>query len=58
TVSRLEGHSFHRFSDEHEFTKPNDIRALEIMEKYSGFGLAFREFDEFSFPIRNSASLY
>jgi tRNA(His) guanylyltransferase len=44
-----------RFSDEHEFTKPNDIRALELMdraakdlmEKYSDIVLAFGESDEF-----------
>ncbi|KAJ7625024.1 Thg1 C terminal domain-containing protein [Mycena polygramma] len=65
-VFRLDGHSFHRFSDEHEFTKPNDTRALElmdhaakdVMEQYPDIVLAFGESDEFSFLLRKSASLY
>ncbi|KAJ7031670.1 Thg1 C terminal domain-containing protein [Mycena alexandri] len=65
-VLRLDGHSFHRFSDEHDFTKPNDIRALklmdhaakDLMEQYPDLVLAFGESDEFSFLIRKSASLY
>ncbi|KAJ7756987.1 Thg1 C terminal domain-containing protein [Mycena metata] len=65
-VLRLDGHSFHRFSDEHDFTKPNDIRALklmdhaakDLMEQYPDVVLAFGESDEFSFLIRKSASLY
>jgi hypothetical protein len=44
-----------RFSDEHEFTKPNDTRALalmdhaakDIMEQYADIVLAFGESDEF-----------
>ncbi|KAJ7875461.1 Thg1 C terminal domain-containing protein [Mycena leptocephala] len=55
-----------RFSDEHEFTKPNDTRALalmdhaakDIMEQYADIVLAFGESDEFSFLIRQSSSLY
>ncbi|KAJ7735619.1 Thg1 C terminal domain-containing protein [Mycena maculata] len=65
-VFRLDGHSFHRFSDEHKFTKPNDTRALELMdhaakdlmEQYPDIVLGFGESDEFSFLIRKSASLY
>ncbi|KAK7042399.1 tRNA guanylyltransferase [Favolaschia claudopus] len=63
---RLDGHSFHRFSDEHGFTKPNDSRALELMdhaakdlmEQYPDIVLAFGESDEFSFLLRKSAALY
>ncbi|KAJ7082940.1 tRNAHis guanylyltransferase-domain-containing protein [Mycena belliarum] len=65
-VLRLDGHSFHRFSDEHQFTKPNDTRALalmdhaakDLMEQYPDIVLAFGESDEFSFLLRKSASLY
>ncbi|KAJ6588401.1 tRNAHis guanylyltransferase [Mycena capillaripes] len=65
-VLRLDGHKFHRFSDEHEFTKPNDSRALELMdqaakdlmEQYPDIVLGFGESDEFSFLIRKSAALY
>jgi len=52
---RLDGHSFHRFSEKHEFTKPNDVRALQLMdhaardlmEEYPDIILAFGESDEF-----------
>ncbi|KAH9481879.1 tRNA(His) guanylyltransferase [Psilocybe cubensis] len=63
---RLDGHSFHRFSDQHEFAKPNDIRALELMDhaakdvmtEYPDIVLAFGESDEFSFLLRKSTTLY
>ncbi|KAH8983494.1 Thg1 C terminal domain-containing protein [Lactarius akahatsu] len=32
---RLDGHSFHRFADDHAFVKPNDLRALELMDPRS-----------------------
>ncbi|KAF8837643.1 tRNAHis guanylyltransferase [Paxillus ammoniavirescens] len=65
-VCRLDGHSFHRFSDEHGFTKPNDERALELMEhaakdlmsEYNDIVVAFGESDEFSFLLRKSTHLY
>jgi len=65
-VCRLDGHAFHRFSDEHEFTKPNDERALELMEhaakdlmsEYNDIVVAFGESDEFSFLLRKSTHLY
>ncbi|KAK7461705.1 tRNA-His guanylyltransferase [Stygiomarasmius scandens] len=55
-----------RFSDEHEFIKPNDLRALELMdraakalmEEYPDIVLAFGESDEYSFLLRKSTSLY
>ncbi|KAL0945493.1 hypothetical protein HGRIS_000978 [Hohenbuehelia grisea] len=65
-VFRLDGHSFHRFSEEHKFSKPNDVRALQlmdcaartIMEEYKDIVLGFGESDEFSFLLRKSTSLY
>ncbi|KAH7884810.1 Thg1 C terminal domain-containing protein [Phlebopus sp. FC_14] len=65
-VCRLDGHSFHRFSDEHRFTKPNDERALKLMDhaamdvmsEYKDIVLAFGESDEFSFLLRRSTNLY
>ena len=44
-----------RFSEKHEFTKPNDVRALQLMdhaardlmEEYPDIILAFGESDEF-----------
>ncbi|KAI0294888.1 Thg1 C terminal domain-containing protein [Multifurca ochricompacta] len=63
---RLDGHSFHRFSDTHGFSKPNDSRALELMdhaarslmEEYSDIVLGFGESDEYSFLLRKTATLY
>ncbi|KAJ2918134.1 hypothetical protein MD484_g2247, partial [Candolleomyces efflorescens] len=65
-VFRLDGHSFHRFSDVHDFEKPNDVRALElmdhaaksVMEEYPDIVLAFGESDEYSFLLKRSTSLY
>ncbi|KAJ3775288.1 tRNAHis guanylyltransferase-domain-containing protein [Lentinula raphanica] len=65
-VFRLDGHSFHRFSDQHGFTKPNDLRALQlmdhaaksVMEEYKDISLAFGESDEYSFLLRKSTALY
>ena len=31
-VVRVDGRSFHKFSSEHEFDKPNDLRALKLMD--------------------------
>ncbi|KAH6909308.1 Thg1 C terminal domain-containing protein [Coprinopsis sp. MPI-PUGE-AT-0042] len=63
---RLDGHSFHRFSDTHAFEKPNDLRALQlmdhaardVMEEYPDIVLAFGESDEYSFLLKKSTSLY
>ncbi|KAJ8588248.1 tRNAHis guanylyltransferase [Rhizopogon salebrosus TDB-379] len=65
-VCRLDGHSFHRFSDEHGFAKPNDERALKLMDyaaksamiEFKDIVLAFGESDEFSFLFRKSTNLY
>lgn len=32
-VIRLDGRGFHRFSAKHDFAKPNDVRALKLMNK-------------------------
>jgi len=64
-VLRIDGHSFHRFSGEHEFTKPNDVRALRlmdeaaksVMETFTDITLAFGESDEFSFLFKKSANV-
>ena len=46
---------FYRFSEDHEFAKPNDVRALQLMDEAASFvmesfpdiTLAFGESDEF-----------
>ncbi|QRW26057.1 tRNA(His) guanylyltransferase [Rhizoctonia solani] len=56
-VLRIDGHAFHKFSDAHGFQKPNDERALKlmdhaaqtVMEEYPDIVLGFGESDEFRF---------
>ncbi|CAE7205666.1 unnamed protein product [Rhizoctonia solani] len=65
-VLRIDGHAFHKFSDAHEFRKPNDERALQLMDKaaqtvmeeYPDIVLGFGESDEFSFLFKKSTKLY
>ncbi|TDL25544.1 tRNAHis guanylyltransferase [Rickenella mellea] len=65
-ILRVDGHSFHRFTDEHSFHKPNDERALALMDRaaidlmneHKDIVLAFGESDEFSFLLRRSTALY
>ncbi|QRW13561.1 tRNA(His) guanylyltransferase [Ceratobasidium sp. AG-Ba] len=65
-VLRIDGHAFHKFSDAHGFQKPNDERALRLMDKaaqslmeeYPDIMLAFGESDEFSFFFKKSCQLY
>ncbi|KAF8328348.1 tRNAHis guanylyltransferase-domain-containing protein [Cantharellus anzutake] len=65
-VLRVDGHGFHRFSELHGFRKPNDERALhlmnkaarDVMEAYPDSVLAFGESDEFSFLFRKSCKLW
>ncbi|CAE6431076.1 unnamed protein product [Rhizoctonia solani] len=65
-VLRIDGHAFHKFSDAHGFQKPNDERALQLMDKaaqtvmeeYPDIVLGFGESDEFSFLFKKSTKLY
>lgn len=65
-VARLDGHAFHRFSSEHDFIKPNDERALRlmdhaamvVMQEFPDIVLGFGESDEFSFLFKKSCTLY
>lgn len=63
---RIDGRGFHQFSKEHNFTKPNDVRALDlmnrcakaVMEEYTDIVIAYGESDEFSFVISKKSQLY
>ncbi|EED81613.1 predicted protein [Postia placenta Mad-698-R] len=65
-VLRIDGHAFHRLSEVHKFAKPNDERALQLMDhaardvmnEYKDIVLAFGESDEYSFLFRKSTALY
>ncbi|KIM33978.1 hypothetical protein M408DRAFT_60379 [Serendipita vermifera MAFF 305830] len=65
-IVRLDGHAFHRFSADHGFEKPNDERALrlmdaaakQVMKAYPEVAMAFGESDEYSFLLRKTCNLY
>jgi len=63
---RIDGHGFHRLSEDHSFTKPNDERALQlmdqaarnVMQEFNDIVLAFGESDEYSFLFRKSTTVH
>ncbi|KAG0034030.1 hypothetical protein BGZ81_006371 [Podila clonocystis] len=63
---RIDGKGFHKFSAEHDFAKPNDVRALNlmnhaarsVMNELDDIVLGFGESDEYSFLFRKSTDLY
>ncbi|KZT73566.1 tRNAHis guanylyltransferase [Daedalea quercina L-15889] len=65
-VLRIDGHAFHKLSEAHSFNKPNDERALQLMDhaardvmnEFKDILLAFGESDEYSFLFRKSSALY
>ena len=68
-VIRLDGKGFHRFAEDYGFEKPNDRRALNLMNAAAKRTmenetlkehvlLAFGESDEYSFLIGSSSKLF
>ncbi|WOO82212.1 putative tRNA(His) guanylyltransferase [Vanrija pseudolonga] len=65
-VVRVDGRGFHKFSDAHNFEKPNDQRALDlmnaaaraVMDEFGDVVLAFGQSDEYSFLMRRSTNVY
>uniref|UniRef100_A0A7S0URY5 tRNA(His) guanylyltransferase n=1 Tax=Polytomella parva TaxID=51329 RepID=A0A7S0URY5_9CHLO len=65
-VVRIDGKGFTKFSDIHDFEKPNDKRALdlmdacasELMKEFADIRLAYGESDEYSFVLDKDATLY
>ncbi|WRT70769.1 uncharacterized protein IL334_007768 [Kwoniella shivajii] len=65
-VVRIDGRGFHKFSDAHSFSKPNDRRALDlmdmaaktVMDEYKDVIMAFGESDEYSFLLKKNTKLY
>ncbi|KAN0062262.1 tRNA-His guanylyltransferase [Thecaphora frezii] len=64
---RIDGKGFHKFSKAHNFAKPNDPQALELMNEAARFvmaqlkgqaTMAFGESDEYSFLLRRECDLY
>lgn len=65
-VVRIDGRNFSKFCDAHQFTKPNDIAALElmnraaitVMEDFKEIILGFGQSDEYSFVFRKDTQHY
>jgi len=63
-VVRIDGNNFHEFSKRHNFEKPNDSRALGLMnaaaravlDEFQSIFLAYGQSDEYSFVFRQDAS--
>ena len=59
-VVRVDGKGFHKFSAEHEYEKPNDLRGLNlmtraataVMEEFKDISIAYGQSDEYSFIFR------
>ena len=59
-VVRIDGKGFHKFSDAHNFAKPNEKAALDLMNKcacnvmneFNEIILSYGQSDEFSFVFR------
>ncbi|EDV20051.1 uncharacterized protein TRIADDRAFT_32525 [Trichoplax adhaerens] len=65
-VVRLDGRCFHKFSSQHRFKKPNDDRALNlmnhcgkaVMKEFPDIILGYGQSDEFSFIFKKSCNLF
>ncbi|KAJ0181924.1 hypothetical protein K1T71_002646 [Dendrolimus kikuchii] len=65
-VIRLDGKCFHKFSEDHNFSKPNDLRALQLMnyaaftvlKEFNDILFAFGQSDEYSFIFKKHTTLY
>ncbi|KAG2182376.1 hypothetical protein INT43_007306 [Umbelopsis isabellina] len=65
-VVRIDGRGFHGFSDMHTFDKPNDLKALgvmnkaaiEVMKNIRDITIAYGQSDEYSFVLPPSCNLY
>lgn len=65
-VIRVDGRGFHKFSDLYKFDKPNDVKALQVinsaarkvMESMPDVILAYGDSDEYSFLLRKDCELF
>lgn len=65
-VVRLDGKQFSRFTDIHGFEKPNDVRALQlmnkaaacVMEEFKDICLAYGQSDEYSFIFTKNTKIF
>lgn len=65
-IVRIDGKNFHKFSEKHNFEKPNDLRGLNlmnfaascVMKEFNEIILAYGQSDEYSFVFHQSADVY
>ncbi|KAM7448358.1 tRNA-histidine guanylyltransferase 1-like [Porites harrisoni] len=65
-VIRIDGRNFHRFSDAHGFEKPNDQRALQLMNRcaetvmneFKDIVIAYGQSDEYSLVFKRSTTQF
>jgi len=65
-IVRIDGKGFHKFSDAHKFTKPNEKAALDLMNKcavnvmteFNEIILSYGQSDEYSFVFRPDTGVY
>ena len=65
-VVRIDGKAFTKFTDAHQYKKPNEIHGiklmvlagLSVMESFSEIFLAYGQSDEFSFAFKKNSKLY
>lgn len=65
-IVRIDGKGFHKFTEKHNFTKPNDERALnlmnqcaiKVMKEFKDISISFGQSDEYSFIFRKDTQIY
>ena len=65
-ICRIDGRSFHKFTNDHHFIKPNDDSALllmnkcaqEVMKSFTDIIIAIGMSDEFSFVFKSDTTIY
>jgi tRNA(His) guanylyltransferase len=65
-VVRIDGKGFHKFTEKHNFEKPNDERGLNlmnfaaacVMKEFNEIILSYGQSDEYSFVFHRSANVY
>lgn len=65
-VIRVDGKGFHKFSEHYKFSKPNDEKALNVMnqaalsmvKQFPDIQLAYGDSDEYLFLLRKSCDLF
>lgn len=65
-VVRVDGRSFHRFSEDHGYDKPNDCRGLSLMNKcaevvmnqFRDISISYGESDEYSFVFKRTTTQF